>query len=494
MVDHRADLRLGHPGALHTHRRGGAWPQVQGITLAGEGLGTVLVQDDARVQLGSGGEGQPGGHIGLDQSGNYLGHRALGGQHQVDAGGARQLRDALNGGFDVLGSGHHQVRQLVDHHQQVGVGSDHSLGAGQRLHLAGTHRLIEVVDVLEAEGGQVVVAGVHLPHHPLQGLGGLLRGGDDRGDQVRYALVDGQFHALGVHQHHAHLLGRGPHHDGGDHGVDEGGLSGAGLAGHQQVRGLGQVGDHVIALDVLAQAHHQRVRLLLGSLGAQHIPELDHLPVGVGDLHTDGALSGNRGEQTDLIRTDRVGDVLGLAGHPGDVHTTPQVDLITGDLRATRIAGDGGVHTEFGEHVLQPVDNGVIGVGAGGVAVARFKQGVLGKAVGGAVRQLHLPQGDGIGEVLLVGGGGGLLGDGVGLGAGDRGRRLRFRRALLAPSLGGLGGLGGLGAPRGGVLRVRFQGDVDRRVREHAGDRVAGDGFGTISGALAPPGAASPLV
>ena len=115
------------------------------------------------------------------------------------------------------------------------------------------------------------------------------------------ALVDGQLDPLGVDQHHAHLLGRGAHHDRGDHGVDEGGLARTGLTGHQQVRGLGEVGDDVVALDVLAQSHDQRVRLLAGGLGAQDVAEFDHLAVGVGDLDTDGALAWDRCEQTDLV-------------------------------------------------------------------------------------------------------------------------------------------------------------------------------------------------
>jgi hypothetical protein len=61
--------------------------------------------------------------------------------------------------------------------------------------------------VPEAEGGEVVVALVHLLDHPLQRLGGLLRVGDDRRDQVRDALVGRELDPLGVDQHHPHLVG-----------------------------------------------------------------------------------------------------------------------------------------------------------------------------------------------------------------------------------------------------------------------------------------------
>src|SRR5674476_1238121 len=42
--------------------------------------------------------------------------------------------------------------------------------------------------------------------HPLQRLGGLLRVGDDRRDEVWNPLVSGQLNPLGIHQDHAHLI------------------------------------------------------------------------------------------------------------------------------------------------------------------------------------------------------------------------------------------------------------------------------------------------
>ena len=423
MLDDGTDLGLGDPRALDTHWCGGARPQVEGVTLAGERLGPVLVEDDPGVQLRGRGEGQARGDVGLDEAGDHLGNGPLGGQHQVDPGGAGQLGDALDGGLHVLGGGHHEVGELVDDDQEVGVGAQLSLGSRQGLDLACAHRLVEVVDVLEAEGGQVVVAGVHLAHHPLQGLGRLLRGGDDRGDEVGDALVDGQLHPLGVHQHHAHLLRGGTHHDRGNHRVDEGGLTRTGLPGHQQVRGLGQVGDDVVALDVLAQPDHQRVRLLARGLGAQDVTELDHLPVAVGNLDADGALTRNGGEQTDLVGGHRVGDVLLQPRDPGDVDPPAPVDLVAGDLGAARVAGDRGVHVELGEDVLQGLHNGVVGGGAGGVTRPGTEQRVIGQGVGRAVGQSHVAHGDLVGEVgLLERNLGGLLGDGVETGGRLRGR------------------------------------------------------------------------
>ena len=389
MLHNGTDLGLIDPRALNAHGGGGAGPQIEGIALTGEGLGPVLVEDDARVQLGGGGEGQARGHIGLDQAGDHGGDRALRGQHQMNTGGTGQLGDALDGGLDVLGRGHHEVGELIDDHQEIGIGRDDALRTGQGLDLPRAHRPVEVVDVLVAEGGEIVVAGVHLAHDPLQRLSRLLGAGDDGGDQVRNALVDRQLDALGVDQHHADLFRGGPHHDRGDHGVHERGLARAGLTGHEHVGRLGEIGDHIVALDVLAQPHDQGVRLLLGGARAQDVAELDHLTVGVGDLHADGALAGDRGQQADLVRAHRVGDVLLLTGHPGDIDAAPQVDLVASDLRAAGVAGDRGVDLEFGENTLKLLDNRVVGLGARGVARSGLQKALTGQGVGRAVGQRH---------------------------------------------------------------------------------------------------------
>ena len=235
-----------------------------------------------------------------------------------------------------------------------------ALQAWLGLHLPGGDRLVEVVDVLEAVVRQVVVARVHLLDDPFEGLGGLLGVGDDGRDEVRDALVDREFHALGVDQDHAHLLGRGTHHDRGDHGVDEGGLTGAGLAGHEHVRGLGQVGDHVAALNVLADADDERVLVAAGGRGAQDVAEGHVFAVGVGDLDADGALAGNRREDAHVGGGHRVGDVLRQVGELVDLDARAEDDLVAGDRRAARKPGDAGVDVEVGEDLAQGRDDLVV--------------------------------------------------------------------------------------------------------------------------------------
>ena len=98
----------------------------------------------------------------------------------------------------------------------------------------------------------------------MQGLGGLLGARDDRRDEVRDALVHRELDPLGVDQDHPHLVGRGAHQDRHDQRVDARRLAGAGRAGDQDVRHLGEVGADESALDVLAQPDEHRVVVARG--------------------------------------------------------------------------------------------------------------------------------------------------------------------------------------------------------------------------------------
>ena len=54
------------------------------------------------------------GEVRLDRAGQDVDRRPLGGDDEVDADGARHLRQARDRGFDVGRRDHHQVGELVD--------------------------------------------------------------------------------------------------------------------------------------------------------------------------------------------------------------------------------------------------------------------------------------------------------------------------------------------------------------------------------------------
>ena len=83
-------------------------------------FGAVGVEDGARVHLGGQAEADARRHVGLDQAGDDVDRGPLRGQHQVDADGARHLRQPRDRLFHVGAVEHHQVGQLVDDDDDVG--------------------------------------------------------------------------------------------------------------------------------------------------------------------------------------------------------------------------------------------------------------------------------------------------------------------------------------------------------------------------------------
>jgi hypothetical protein len=83
-------------------------------------LGSVLVEDHPRVGLRGDGEGDPRRHVGLDHPGDHVDARGLRREHEVDADRAGLLGEADDRVLDVGRGDHHQVRELVDHAQDVG--------------------------------------------------------------------------------------------------------------------------------------------------------------------------------------------------------------------------------------------------------------------------------------------------------------------------------------------------------------------------------------
>ena len=225
-----------------------------------------------------------------------------------------------------------------------------------------------------ARGLHVHVALLHLLHQPLQGRGGFLRLGDDRGDQVRDALVGGQLHHLRVHQDQADFLRCGSRQKRDQHGVHKRRLTGTGGTGHQQVRHLLDRGGDEVALNVLAQSDEHRVVLRGNLRRVQHVAQPHHFAVCIGHFDTHGGFAGDRGEQAHVVGGHGVGEVGLQVGDLGDLHTRPQLHLVAGHCRSAGEAGDLGVDLEFLEDVGDRLDHAVVGLGACLRRVAREQQ------------------------------------------------------------------------------------------------------------------------
>ena len=170
--------------------------------------------------------------------------------------------------------------------------SAHAVHLGQVARLVQPHQL---------------VARLHLAHDVLEHRGGVLHVRDDGREQVRDRLVVVELDLLGVDQDHPHLLRRGAQQDRAEHRVDAARLARAGRAGDQHVRHAREVGEHGVAGDVLAEPDGER---RAGRGLVDEIAERDEVGRAVGHLDADRLLAGDRREDADLGRRERVGEVV----------------------------------------------------------------------------------------------------------------------------------------------------------------------------------------
>ena len=239
-----------------------------------------------RVDLARDLERDAGRDVGLDQAGDHVDAGPLRGEDQVDAGGARLLRQAGDQLFDLLADHHHQVGQLVDHDHDVRLALERLGAVGRQAEGVVDELLARLGFVdLGVVAGQVahaqlaheLVAALHLGHAPVQAVGRLPHVGDHGRQQVRDAFVDRHLEHLRVDHEQAHVARLGLVEQAQDHRVDADRLARAGGAGHQHVRHLGQVGHHRVADDVLAQAHGEHRLAFVVDLRAEDFAELDRL-------------------------------------------------------------------------------------------------------------------------------------------------------------------------------------------------------------------------
>ncbi len=246
--------------------------------MAYELLRAVHVEDHTRVGLGRRHQGDARGDVRLDQPGDDVDRRTLGRDDEMDPHGSRHLRHAADRVLDVARRHHHQVRELVDHDDDERHVLELLLHARRDPERAVAETLLVGVDVADADGGEQLVAHLHLADDPLQGLGGSLRMHDHRGEQVRHVAEMTELHTLRVDEDEPDVLGGRPREQRRDEGVHQRGLAGTGRSGDQQVRHLREVHHPRPAVDVLAQRDLERMGRLLRRRGTQDVSDHHEVP------------------------------------------------------------------------------------------------------------------------------------------------------------------------------------------------------------------------
>ncbi len=335
-------LVIAHKSAVHPGRETRATGHVEHVAHAKQGLGAHLVQNGAAVDLAADLKADPRGNIGLDQTGDHVHRRALGGQDEVNARRSGLLRQSGNQFLDLLAHHHHQVGQFVDHHHDVGQSLQRFRlfgGQAERIgqRLPSGRRLVD----LGVVAGQVAhphlahqaVTLFHLAHAPVEALRGLLHVGHHGGQQVRNPFVHAEFQHLGVDEQQAHVSGIGLVQQAQDHGIDPHRLAGTRGARHQAVRHLGQVGHDGVAGNVLAQAHGQQALGVVIDLRAEDFTELDGLAFGVGKFQRHDIFARDGLDDADAHQRQGTRQVLGEVHHLRAFHAGGRFDLVAGDHR-----------------------------------------------------------------------------------------------------------------------------------------------------------------
>ncbi|OIQ73089.1 hypothetical protein GALL_452770 [mine drainage metagenome] len=148
------------------------------------------------------------------------------------------------------------------------------------------------------------------------------------------AFINRHFQHFGVNHQQPHIVRFGLVQQAQNHGVDTDRLARTRGAGHQHVRHLGQVGQHRVANNVLAQAHGQHGFGFVVNFGAQNFGQLDGLPLGVGQFQRHGGFARNGLHHTDRYQTQTARQILGQANDLRAFDPGGRLNFIAGNDRA----------------------------------------------------------------------------------------------------------------------------------------------------------------
>ena len=150
---------------------------------------------------------------------------------------------------------------------------------------------------------------------------------------MRDAVVDRELEHLRVDHDEAALLGLQPVEERQDHGVDGDRLARAGGAGDEEMRHAGEIGDHRLAADGLAEAERELVLRRFEVLARQELAQIDRLALEVRQLDADGVAALHHGD-AGRHRAHRAGDVVGERDDARGFRARRRLELVEGDDRA----------------------------------------------------------------------------------------------------------------------------------------------------------------
>ena len=355
---HTVDLVVAHKRALAAENLTRARREEEHVAVAEQPLRPHFVEHHAAIRTARHLEGDAGRQVALDEAGDHVDRRLLGGENQMDAHRPALLGQPDDVLLDFLAGGHHHVGDLVgDHHDEGHGGGDRSslflcLGLDSLEKLLAAKGVV-LREVPHAHLGEQGIPLLHLLDGPGEDRLGFLHVGDHRVHQVGQRLVRRELDHLGIDHQHQHLVRPPRHQHRHDDRIQADRLAGTGPAGDEKVGQGGHVNHHRIAGDVLPEVDRDLHAAALGLGLLDHFAEADHLPSRVGHLDADGILAGDRCDDTDARHAERDGEIVAEVRDLGEPQAGLQFDLVLRDHRARLDLDNLHLEAEFGKRLLE---------------------------------------------------------------------------------------------------------------------------------------------
>ena len=160
---------------------------------------------------------------------------------------------------------------------------------------------------------------------------------------MRNAFVNAQFQHFRVNHNHAHVFRRCFEEHGQNHGVHAYGFTRTGRTGNQQMRRFGQVGNHRLAGDVLAEREGQFGFGLGKRRRVEDFAQADHLAFRIRQFQAHAGFAGDGFHHADGSYAKRARQVFFKVQNGTAAHADIRFNLITCNDRA----GIGVHHFDF---------------------------------------------------------------------------------------------------------------------------------------------------
>ncbi len=346
------NLIVGDKSSLYAGRFLIILREKQHVSFTEQFLSPAHVEDRPGIHLGRDSEGDPAGHVGLDDARDDVYRRTLGRNDQMDARSSCKLGQADDGSLHLTFGNHHEICELIDNDDQSG--QNFKPGISPFLNRF-CHEGVKACQIADIRGREQVISLFHFRYCPVQCRGGFAGICDDRYHQMRDLFVNTQFDHLGVDQQQADLVRGCPVENAEYDRVDTDGFTGSCRACDQYMGHAGNVGDDRPPAQVLTNGKGQSPIISAEVLGLQKVPQVDGGLCFVGDLDSNRGFTRDRGLDPDVCRREAELYVIGQVDDLADFDSLVRPELIAGDSGALADICDCDLYAEGAQGFLQAV-------------------------------------------------------------------------------------------------------------------------------------------